>query len=423
MCSQIHGIPAQYYEFIYDQILHLVVPSRNIINYNRKKRTIYQLYEKNVNNHHYIDMGRLLQLLLLNILCHRAVSFQTVFNRPTTYRLKQSSQDITIEETSEEIIQSDVDVKEMKRLQVKQAILRTLGNTSDKNQKTYDAILADPETKEALYISQLGTNKRPSIIIADETLRNTGKSVTLESEGSSNVYKGRTDTYYNLLSPADAMEENDNNVINSDVENLLRRSIGPFLPRQITKSIIDQDYTPMRDLFTSPFVSFAYERGWRSSFAAAGFPGIDEEAELVRDYFRPAIASNPNNVVVDMSCATGLFTRKLVKSKEYNRVIGCDYSEFMLLEARRRLMAERNIGNVELVQCDVAKIPMQDGVVDALNAGAAMHCWPELQEGLNEIYRVLKPEGRFFASTFLSKYMQNLQVRVSSFIILNLRLT
>merc|ERR1712151_1152429 len=125
---------------------------------------------------------------------------------------------------------------------------------------------------------------------------------------------------------------------------------------------------------------------------------------------RPATLSNPRSVVVDMSCASGLFTRQLAKSKEYNRVIGCDYSDSMLLEARRRIMTESNIGKIELVQCDVAKIPMQDGSIDALNAGAAMHCWPQLQEGLNEIYRVLKPDGgRFFATTFLSKYMQNLQ--------------
>jgi hypothetical protein len=61
-------------------------------------------------------------------------------------------------------------------------------------------------------------------------------------------------------------------------------------------------YIPMRDLFTSPAVSFAYERGWRQGFAAAGFPGADTEYELVRDYFRPL---NDKSVVVDMSCATG----------------------------------------------------------------------------------------------------------------------
>ena len=31
-----------------------------------------------------------------------------------------------------------------------------------------------------------------------------------------------------------------------------------------------------------------------------------------------------------------------------------------------------------------------------------MHCWPRVQESINECYRVLKPGGKLFASTFLS---------------------
>jgi hypothetical protein len=62
----------------------------------------------------------------------------------------------------------------------------------------------------------------------------------------------------------------------------------------------------MRDLFTSPSVSFAYERGWRQAFVAAGFPGPDKEAEWAMDFFAPAIGKSEGpNVLVDMSCATG----------------------------------------------------------------------------------------------------------------------
>ena len=66
----------------------------------------------------------------------------------------------------------------------------------------------------------------------------------------------------------------------------------------------------MRDLFTSPSVSFAYERGWRQGFAAAGFPGADAEFELANEYFEPAIerrrrGGGEGSVLVDMSCATG----------------------------------------------------------------------------------------------------------------------
>jgi hypothetical protein len=68
----------------------------------------------------------------------------------------------------------------------------------------------------------------------------------------------------------------------------------------------------MRDLFTSPSVSFAYERGWRQGFAAAGFPGPDKEFEMAREYFAPVTEKRRNEsngaqrgTVVDMSCATG----------------------------------------------------------------------------------------------------------------------
>ena len=49
----------------------------------------------------------------------------------------------------------------------------------------------------------------------------------------------------------------------------------------------------------------------------------------------------------------------------------------------------------------VAALPLQPASVDALHAGAAMHCWPRLEDGLRQIRACLKPGGRFFATTFL----------------------
>jgi ubiquinone/menaquinone biosynthesis C-methylase UbiE len=86
----------------------------------------------------------------------------------------------------------------------------------------------------------------------------------------------------------------------------------------------------------------------------------------------------------------------------------------MLTEARRRIRANvelrsLNKTRLDLVRCDVGNIPMQDKSVDAFHAGAAMHCWPDLQVAVKEIYRVLKPGGRYFATTFLSSYFGALQ--------------
>lgn len=104
----------------------------------------------------------------------------------------------------------------------------------------------------------------------------------------------------------------------------------------------------------------------------------------------------------------GLFTRRFAKSGEYSRVIACDYSDSMLTEARRRIRADAEIkqssSKLDLVRCDVAKIPMRTESVDAFHAGAAMHCWPEIEDSLREIHRVLVPGGRYFATTFLGSY-------------------
>jgi ubiquinone/menaquinone biosynthesis C-methylase UbiE len=88
----------------------------------------------------------------------------------------------------------------------------------------------------------------------------------------------------------------------------------------------------------------------------------------------------------------------------------------MLTEARRRIRADKKLSSpsskktrLDLVRLDVGQIPMQDASVDCLHAGAAMHCWPDLDVAMSEIYRVLKPGGRYFATTFLSTYFSALQ--------------
>ena len=80
----------------------------------------------------------------------------------------------------------------------------------------------------------------------------------------------------------------------------------------------------------------------------------------------------------------------------------------MLVEARRRIRADADVSSsstiLDLVRCDVARIPMRSDSIDAFHAGAAMHCWPDIEASLGEIFRVLVPGGRYFATTFLSNY-------------------
>ena len=259
-----------------------------------------------------------------------------------------------------------------------------------------------------------------NILIGDEK----GQDIKYRIRAGDKLYSGSSSSYLDLLEPTTTENESEtrqaDKTSNASPAASILRAITPFLPPPVRSILpgLDGEYIPMRDLFTSPTVSFAYERGWRQGFSQAGFPGPDKEAQMAMEYFERPMAKSSDKVLVDMSCATGLFTRRFAKSNKYLRVLGCDYSKSMLDEARRRINQDRDLDSVrnkiDLVRLDVGKIPFKNSTIDALHAGAAMHCWPDLPAAVSEIHRVLKPGGRYFATTFLSSYFRTLQATAPS---------
>ena len=161
------------------------------------------------------------------------------------------------------------------------------------------------------------------------------------------------------------------------------------------------NFVVKQDLFRLPITSFLYERGWRDNFKNFGFPGIEEEF----NEFMLLSAENSSELmshtsVLDMSCGSGLMTRRLIKSKAFDTVIACDFSESMLVETYLRCKREK-IENVPLlVRADVVRLPFPDESISFVHAGAALHCWPKPEDGLKEVYRIMKPGGKFMLTTF-----------------------
>lgn len=270
-------------------------------------------------------------------------------------------------------------------------------------QEAVDPVLADPISKEALRVRRLPP--RGVWIGGGGSSRSPPVTYELSAASGERMYRGSSDTYLNLLEP---YEENNSTVQGSYDSLNLSLLLPPPLQALLRRS--DASYIPMRDLFTNPAVSFAYERGWRQGFSRAGFPGVEAEALLAVDYLSPALqlasAHNDTPVLIDMSCATGLFTRQFAKKVAPNvRLLAGDYSDAMLREARRRSVDAKENDRISWIRLDVGKIPLRNGTVAALHAGAAMHCWPDIDQAIREIHRVLQPNGgRYFATTFLSTY-------------------
>ncbi|GAB2260445.1 hypothetical protein Droror1_Dr00011300 [Drosera rotundifolia] len=183
-----------------------------------------------------------------------------------------------------------------------------------------------------------------------------------------------------------------------------KRYYGEEVYLDLTAASGSKDYVPPMPLstefFRTPFMSFLYERGWRQNFGLGGYPGPEKEFEMAKGYLKPVLGGN----IVDASCGSGLFSRLFAKNGLFSLVVALDYSEAMLRQCYEFVQAEESFPkeNLILVRADIARLPFVSGSVDAVHAGAALHCWPSPSIAVAEISRVLRPGGVFVATTTIA---------------------
>jgi SAM-dependent methyltransferase len=101
--------------------------------------------------------------------------------------------------------------------------------------------------------------------------------------------------------------------------------------------------------------------------------------------------------VLDLACGSGIYSRALARALPDGQVVALDLSPAMLAYAVRRARRER-LANVVWVHGDALALPLADAGVDAVNCCGALHLFPDVARALDEIYRVLRPGGRFAAA-------------------------
>ena len=94
----------------------------------------------------------------------------------------------------------------------------------------------------------------------------------------------------------------------------------------------------------------------------------------------------PGDRVLDACCGTGDLA--LAAERVGGRVTGLDFSEAMLARARRKSQS------VEWVRADMLELPFADATFDAVTVGFGIRNVADLEAGLRELARVLKPGGR-----------------------------
>jgi ubiquinone/menaquinone biosynthesis C-methylase UbiE len=81
-----------------------------------------------------------------------------------------------------------------------------------------------------------------------------------------------------------------------------------------------------------------------------------------------------------------------------SRIVGVDYAESMLAGAIARF---GNSPGIELKHADVAQLPLADNSFDSVNIANAVHCFPDVDAALRDVFRVMKPGARLAANVLL----------------------
>jgi demethylmenaquinone methyltransferase/2-methoxy-6-polyprenyl-1,4-benzoquinol methylase len=101
----------------------------------------------------------------------------------------------------------------------------------------------------------------------------------------------------------------------------------------------------------------------------------------------------PGSDALDVCCGTGDLALELRRRiGPDGRVVGCDFSEPMLDLARRKSGDEGL--PVEFGWADALELPYGDGSFDAVTIGFGARNLADLERGISEMTRVLRPEGR-----------------------------
>lgn len=102
------------------------------------------------------------------------------------------------------------------------------------------------------------------------------------------------------------------------------------------------------------------------------------------------IVSRKPQRVLDIACGTGDFTIALAQAG-VPELLGVDISEGML-EVGRRKVADLGL-NIEMRVDDSEQLSLADDSVDAVSVAFGVRNFEHLQQGLNEMHRVIRPGG------------------------------
>lgn len=133
-----------------------------------------------------------------------------------------------------------------------------------------------------------------------------------------------------------------------------------------------------------------HPRGWLGRELARS---MNRGHAPLTDWLFEQIARHGVRSVLDIGCGGGAAARKLAKLFPHASVHGIDHSSASLEVAARMNRRLMESGRVSIMRASVSDLPFDDDTFDLAIAIESHYFWPDLENDLSEVRRVLRPGG------------------------------
>ena len=132
----------------------------------------------------------------------------------------------------------------------------------------------------------------------------------------------------------------------------------------------------------------------------------------VTDWGLGHVSVEKGYTLLDVGCGGGKTVSKLAAMASQGMVYGVDFSEASVAVSKKTTAIGIEAGRVEIRHGSVSQLPFQDSTFDLVTAVETHFWWPDLPRGTREIFRVVKPSGKFIVIAEIYKGANTLAARV-----------
>jgi ubiquinone/menaquinone biosynthesis C-methylase UbiE len=137
--------------------------------------------------------------------------------------------------------------------------------------------------------------------------------------------------------------------------------------------------------------------GWYERGRGEGYHAFLDRAQL--DLISPYLAGAD---VCEIGCGTGLLLKEVAPVA--HRTLGVDLSRNMLIQAQERALS--------VVQATATDLPIPDASFDLVYTFKVLPHVADIAEALNEVARILKPNGRAFLEFYNTRSLRHMIKRL-----------